>query len=801
MLGKGNGPSAARVMIVGEAWGEWEENHQQPFIGPSGNELNRMLHEAGILRSECFVTNLVNARPQHNLIETWIPKRKSDIRSTHILFRGHFVDPIIQTGYDQLVTEINLVSPHIIIAMGGAALWALTGAEGIMKWRGSQLWTVEPRLKRPFKLIPTIHPAAVLREWSHRHVVINDLKRAAQERASETYANEPAWNFIVRPSLEDVHKVLQRLLLEMDQGPALWLDFDIETRSGHIACAGISWSRTEAICIPFMCIERREGYWSAEEEGEIVHLLYRVLTHPRAKVRGQNIIYDSQYTYRHWHFVPRVAQDTMISHHSTFCGMPKSLAFQASIYCDHYVYWKDDGKTWDKNVGEEQLWRYNCIDCVRTREVGEVSAANIEKLGLQKVDEFQQAFFWPVLQTMQRGVRVNAKLREQFSLILEEELAAREAYFRAVLGHPLNPKSPKQMKELFYDDLGQRKNWSRPKPGIGRTLTLDDQALEKISHEEPILQELVRTIQEYRSLGVFLSTFVRAPLDIDGRMRTSYNICGTETFRFSSSENAFGSGTNLQNIPKGGEDDESGLSLPNIRKLFIPDPDFTIFDTDLSKADLRIVTWESGEAELKAMLKEGRDPYVETAREFYRDPTITKLRPDGSENPRYRTFKSFAHGTHYLGTPHGLSKRLGLTVRDAERTQRWYLEKYPAIKRWQTEFKAKVAAHRFVENIFGYRRYYFDRVDDGMFREAIAWVPQSTVALYINRIWMEIYRRFPHIWILLQVHDSLVGQFPTFRKDEALRQIAEASQITLPYADPLIIPVGLKTSEVSWGDC
>jgi DNA polymerase-1 len=402
---------------------------------------------------------------------------------------------------------------------------------------------------------------------------------------------------------------------------------------------------------------------------------------------------------------------------------------------------------------------------------------------------------------MQRGVAIDKKLRGTMALELQEEMSSREEYFRSVLGHPLNPKSPKQMQELFYNDLKCRPNWSKPKPGLGRTLTLDDKALEKISHEEPILTPLVRAIQEYRSLGVFLSTFVLASLDVDGRMRTSYNICGTETYRFSSSENAFGSGTNLQNIPKGGDDDDSGLRLPNVRRLFVPDSGFTVFDTDLSKADLRIVAWESDEPELKAMLKEGRDPYVETAREFYHDPTIRKTRDDGSEDPRYKTFKSFAHGSHYLGTPHGLSQRLGLTVAAAERTQRWYFGKYPAIRRWQDEFKARVAAKRYVENIFGYRRYYFDRPDDAMFREAIAWLPQSTVALYINRIWMNLFERFPHIWILLQVHDSLVGQFPTCRKEECLRQLGEASQIVLPYADPLIIPVGIKTSERSWGDC
>jgi DNA polymerase I-like protein with 3'-5' exonuclease and polymerase domains len=492
----------------------------------------------------------------------------------------------------------------------------------------------------------------------------------------------------------------------------------------------------------------------------------------------------------------------MIAHHSAWAGLQKSLAFQASMYCNHYVYWKDDGKTWNPAAtGEDQLWRYNCVDCVRTREVGEAVSETIEQLGLQAVDAFQQRMFWPVLQCMQRGIAIDKRLRNEFAAELMSEMEKREAFFYRVLGHTLNPRSSKQMTELFYGDLKQQPIFTPAKRGIPGHLSCDGAALEKIAVREPLLRPLIRAISEYRSLGVFLSTFVLAPLDIDGRMRTSYNICGTETYRFSSSENAFGSGTNLQNIPKGGDDDDTGLALPNVRKIFVPDPGYTIFDTDLSKADLRIVTWEADEPEMKAMLREGRDPYVEVAREFYKDPSIRKTNPDGSENPRYRTFKSFCHGTHYLGTPAGLAQRLGLTVHVAESTQRWYLGRFSRIREWQKEFCAQLRSRRYVQNIFGYRRYYFDRVDDATCREAIAWLPQSTVALYINRIWMAIYEQHPHIQILLQVHDSLVGQFPTWRKDGCLKQLAAASQITLPYPDPLIIPVGVKHSEVSWGAC
>lgn len=811
----GEGNTSARIMLVGECWGDQEERQGVPFAGKSGELLNTLLHEVGITRSECYLTNLVNARPPFGLMEKWVTTKKKDMTPDMVKLRDQWVKPIVRDGFYQLLKEIHLVRPNIIVALGNTSMWALTGAWGITKWRGSQLRVTTGRELYPQgllgpadlpwagKLIPTLHPAYLFRDMGQRPIVINDLKRVKKEIHHADYRNEPQWNFTVRPGIGEVLTTLKDLRTRLDAASdGLWIDFDLETRAGHIACAGLSWSLSDALCIPFMCVEDRAGYWLAEEEARIVWLLYKVLTHPNAKVRWQNGLYDAQYTYRHWHFVPRGAQDTMIAHHSAFCGLPKSLAFQASMYCEHYVYWKDDGKTWSpEKTGEDQLWRYNCIDAVRTRECGEVEAQTIESLGLQSVDAFQQKFFWPVLQCMQRGVAVDKKARAAMALELQDEMAARESFFARILGHPLNPRSPLQMAKLFYDDLKQPPNYSRPKKGMPASLTCDDEALHKIAQREPLLRPLIRAIGEYRSLGVFLSTFVLAPLDIDGRMRTSYNICGTETFRFSSSENAFGSGTNLQNIPKGGDDDDSDLVLPNIRKIFVPDPGFTMFDMDLSKADLRIVTWEADEPEMKAMLKEGRDPYVETAREFYKDPTITKTRSDGSENPKYRTFKSFAHGTDYLGTPHGLAGRLGLSVHQAETTQRWYFGRFPRIKQWQGEFCATLRSKRYVQNVFGYRRYYFDRVDDATCREAIAWLPQSTVALYINRIWMNLFENYPAIWVLLQVHDSLVGQFPTHKKAECLAQLNAAGQIVLPYADPLIIPVGIKTSEKSWGDC
>lgn len=148
MLGHGTGPIPARVMIVGEAWGEQEDRAKQPFVGPSGAELNKMLHEAGILRAECYLTNLVNARPYNNDMTTWVAEKKKAITSQHVALRDKWVLPIVVEGYRALLSEIEMIQPNVIIAFGNYAMWALTGRWGVTKWRGSVLEIDTEELKK-----------------------------------------------------------------------------------------------------------------------------------------------------------------------------------------------------------------------------------------------------------------------------------------------------------------------------------------------------------------------------------------------------------------------------------------------------------------------------------------------------------------------------------------------------------------------------------------------------------------------------------------------------------------------------
>lgn len=770
----GEGPIPAGIVIVGEAPGEDEVRLGRPFVGSSGMELDKMLHEAGILRAECFVTNVCKHRPPGNKIEAWIYKGKKTPPEGFVREGSFYVDRRVSDGLQQLRKEVyELAKPRVVIALGNVSLWALTGLWGISSWRGSQLQASgNPQIV----VVPTYHPAYILRSWVDRAAAVRDLKRAKDSLAG---VQKPNWKFIVDPTFEQAASTLEGILRQLERGP-MKLVHDIETRNGHIACSGIAWSETEALCVPFMEVGRPYGRWSEDEEAELVWLHYKVLTHKNARVVGQNYLYDAQYTLRHWCFVANFWRDTSTSHHVAFCELPKRLDFQASLYCKYYRFWKEDSKNWDPSVGEKQLWTYNCEDCVRTWEVDEVTAKTVNDLGLEKVNEFQQKLFHCTLRSVSRGLRIDHQAKEAMRLELEREKQRREEWLNEIFTHEVNAKSPTQLMRLFYEDLNLPVVLHRKT----RTPTVNEEALDKLAKKEPIVFPVVKCIKEIRSIGVFVSNFLDAKLDVDGRLRCSFNPNGTVTFRYSSSQSAFWNGTNMQNIPKGTKaTDPDDLELPNIRKIFVPDEGFTYFDMDLDRADLQIVVWEADDAEMKQMLREGVDLHTENAKLLGCTRQLAKV---------------WVHGTNYGGGPRTMAVECGLTVHQAERMQKRWFSAHPGIAEWHRRTEKQAASHGYISNIFGYRRYLFDR-----FRlpDALAWQPQSSVGRIINTIWDRLLEETPWIHVLLQVHDSLVGQFPTHRREEALEALRRLSIVTVPYPDPLVIPVGIKISEKSWGDC
>lgn len=236
------------------------------------------------------------------------------------------------------------------------------------------------------------------------------------------------------------------------------------------------------------------------------------------------------------------------------------------------------------------------------------------------------------------------------------------------------------------------------------------------------------------------------------------------------------------------------MSMPNVRRMFIPDPNMEMGDLDLDSADLRVVTWESDCSGMKALFREGQKPYLVVACEYYHDQSISK------KHPAYQTFKKLCHGTNYMGKAPEIAGQCGLLVKEVERIQGWYFGMFPEIKTWQEAFVKKCIRTATVSNAFGYKKRFLERIEGNVLNQMIAWVPQSTVGILINHAYVNIDAHLPEVEILLQVHDSLTMQWPLEDRERHIADVLRESSVVVPYPDPLVIPVGMKVSKVSWGD-
>lgn len=811
-----SGPLNARIMIVGEAPGHEEETWKtkdpvtgtpmpdpQPFVGSSGRLLDKLLANAGINRDECFITNVSKYRPPNNHMKAWFETKTAANKSGTEVFWGRYPNSKVLEGIHELEEEVEDVNPELIIALGDTALWALTGESGIVKWRGS---TLKTRGRGVYKVIPTYHPAAIMRNYSWKVFAEHDLNKCKEEL--DNPIPKPDYNFTIRPSYTTVIARLQQLKYQLDFNETR-LAVDIETRGGHIACLGIAWSKTDAICIPFMYTESHDGYWSdAGIEYDVVRAIMDVTMHPNAYIVGQNYLYDEQYQCLWWGSKVPNGQvfDTMLAQHVCYPGMAKDLNTLSSLYCEYHEYWKDEGKEWDTSMPEEQYWVYNCKDAVTTLEISYELDKQIDNLGLREQFNFQMRTYECCLQAMLRGIRLDKKNRAAMGMDLTFAAEQFECWFKPLIGADVHepPKSktakpwyrsPIQQARLFYDELGQKevknhKTWKR---------TVDDDALKKIGTREPLLRPLTEALANYRSIGVIYTNCIEAKLDPDDRIRCSYNVGGTYTFRLSSSQNAFGGGMNLQNLTAGSKASESvsGLAfdIPNVRKLLIPDPGYVMLSHDLERADLYVVVWEAEDDELKQMLAEGVNIHVENAKTIFGgNPQPSKL-----ANSPYHRAKQGVHATNYGCKARTLAAELGITVHEAERFISRWLEAHPGIKEWHLRIEQSLQRTRSVSNKLGFRIRFFDRIDN-LLPEALAWIPQSTVALVINAGWHNVEANLPWVQTLMQVHDELVNQIPKTMMNKRY-EIREQMLIPIPYDEPLIIPIGIAASEKSWGDC
>lgn len=876
------GSRTSKIMVVAESYGKTEQRLQRPLVGESGQDFDRLLAEAKIPANDIFFTNIVNERPSNNDMKLFFHKTKDARYAKEIELKGLYPHENVLEGLSKLKAVIAEIQPKLIIGLGNYTLWGLTDDSfdiadstkppgwkvpaGIGKWRGSQIRTSHEFGSIPF--LPTYHPAAAMRTHAWRYMIQHDLRTRVKQAFDGTW-EEPEYDFTIRPSFETATGTLLHYLQMLEKGSfELVLDLETSISKRLISCIGFASSMRSAICIPFLSHTSNHGeglnYWSEEEEFQIVLLIRKILSHPNLRLVGHNLLFDLQYIIDQLFVRPSIHFDTMIGQHTLWPGggdptsakafsqgiQRKALFHCASLYCSHHKYWKDEGKDLDSWSGtnEDTGWIYNCKDCVKTFEVFNAEKELLTKFELTEQCDFQHRVANDfALKMMINGIQVSKSAKRKVTNELEVALERFDQELTELIPlemrKEVEPKtfkknkktgkkektkwytSTKQQGIIFYDMLGVKPVFNGR--GADKTRTLDKNALPIVAQREPILEPIVEKLELRRSVGVYHSTFAEMEEEPDGRARCSYNVTGTDTYRFSSSRNIYERGGNFQNVPSGKED-ESGFEFPNMRKSFVPSIGYEIAEFDLSGADAQVVASTAGDNDLIDAFASGVKIHLKNSRDLFPDETESMTDDDikaGSGIPGsiYDSIKKGVHATNYGGEPPTLASRLRWKLSKAEEFQERWFFKHPEIRAWHNRTdrclnglqcwrcfsytngknvcpQCGATTGRTIGNKFGYRIVYFDYISD-LRNKALAWEPQSTIAINCNKGAIALADQCPWVRPLLQVHDSLVVEYP-IQLSNCANEIKSALHSTvIPFDRPLTIPWSYKASRVSWGDC
>jgi len=147
----GEGPTHAEIMFIGEGPGAREDKQGRPFVGASGKFLDQLLEQAGVTRTEVFITNVVKCRPPGN--------------------RDPLPDEVEICTSIYLQHQIEIVNPSIIVTLGRHSMNLFFKGEKITQIHG-QMRKAGDRF-----VIAMFHPAAALHQLSLKSTILADFAR------------------------------------------------------------------------------------------------------------------------------------------------------------------------------------------------------------------------------------------------------------------------------------------------------------------------------------------------------------------------------------------------------------------------------------------------------------------------------------------------------------------------------------------------------------------------------------------------------------------------------------------------
>jgi DNA polymerase I-like protein with 3'-5' exonuclease and polymerase domains len=416
---------------------------------------------------------------------------------------------------------------------------------------------------------------------------------------------------------------------------------------------------------------------------------------------------------------------------------------------------------------------------------------------------------------MLRGFRIDElERRRAIDLLRGQQARVSDILIKLaceVWGKPLNPRSHQQLTKFFYGAMKVPEQWTSQR-GV-KKLSMNREALEKLQayfHAQP----LVLCILKFRDLAKQLET-LETEVDPDGRLRSSLNIAGTKTGRWSSAKNAFGTGGNIFNIKKDADyaEDQDEDTIHSLRRIFIADEGKKLCVIDYEQSEARDVGWLCGtlfgDWTYLDVIEAG-DLHTFTARLIWPEAVAWThdLKRDRvlAEQKFYRHFsyrdmsKRGGHGSNYLGTPFTMSRHLKVPQALMDHFQKRYFEAFKALPLWHRWVAEQLQTKQHIVTPLGRKLTFFGRPqDEATLREAVAAGPQSTTAdrtsLGLYRVWRDFANR---VELLNQGYDSITFQFAE-DDHKVIDEISKAIIVPLEHRGRhFVIPTDCKIGW-NWG--
>jgi DNA polymerase I len=443
--------------------------------------------------------------------------------------------------------------------------------------------------------------------------------------------------------------------------------------------------------------------------------------------------------------------------------------------------------------GSEERTRNACAQVEAVLRLGGLLEAELEERGQLAYLRELELQLVPVLVDMELvGVAVDVATLEELSRRLAGKLHDLEREMTQAVGHEVNPRSPRRLEELLYEELGLE--GSRKTPS-GRYST-DALALEALAGQHPVVEKIIEHRRLSRLKDAYADSLPGLVNPQTGRVHTSFSQVSASSGRLVSRE------PNLQNIPVRTElgREIRGAFVADGSGLGISGPT-VLLSADYSQIELRVLAHVTGEPALREAFQKGEDVHALAAARLYDVP------PEAVTAEMRRVGKMLNYGVIYGMTGYRLALEAGIDRKEATRFVRRHGEQYPAVRAYFERTLREAEEKGYVETPMGRRRYLPDlRSKNRQRREAARRAAenmpnQGMVAEIIKLAMVGVHARLREEGLasrmLLQVHDELLLEVP----EGELAEVAGLVVREMKTAVELSVPLEVEAKRgPSWGE-